>query len=250
MISPSQPAGVAPPGSPLRRAMPSPRSAPHLLAHGHGHAHGHVLTCSSLPAGSPPEGGAPDRWSGFLRAYDNDEDDRLPIFSARSGPRDGRPLTDVRAPSPKPKRRSGGAARAQASAGGKPVADVVSSDEARRMVEDARSRYASSGARAEYSRSKGVNYDRAEIYLPIVAALDVCFQVAEVSAELDAAEQADAAAKAARAEAEADADADARPAPSPDASDFCDEDASPPAHATGIDYGCWDGGIGDWPYET
>ncbi len=248
MISPSQPAGSLP-GSHVRRAMPpspSPRSAPHpcLLAH----PHAHVLTCSSLPAGSPPEGGAPERWRGFLRAYGNDDGDRLPIFSARSGPRGA---AEVRAPSPKPKRRSGGQA---APAGGKPsMADVVSSDEARRMLEDARSRYASSGARAEYSRSKGVDYDRAEIYLPIVTALDVCFQVAEVSAEVAAAEAA-AAESAESAEAAEAASPRRFASPDPEDAECCDiEDAPPPARATGIDYGCWDGGIGvmgDWPYET
>lgn len=50
-------------------------------------------------------------------------------------------------------------------------ADVVSEDEAQRIIEDAEQKWQSTGARAEYCRSKGVDYERALCYLPIVSSL-------------------------------------------------------------------------------
>ena len=58
-------------------------------------------------------------------------------------------------------------------------ADVVSEDEAMRIVEDADQKWQSRGARAEYSRSKGVDYERTMRYIPVVSSLKASLDEAD-----------------------------------------------------------------------
>ena len=115
-----------------------------------------------------------DSWTGFWKPQD--ESDCTPVFSALPGQRKSARL---------------------------PRVEPVSTADARCITEYAESRYGSLGARVEFSRSKGVDYERTKSYLGVVESLEESFLTDGMRASYP---RTDAGAEARRREAESEAE--------------------------------------------
>lgn len=110
----------------------------------------HVRFCCPQPPNPSKRPRHTSSWTGFWRPVEYDDgSDNMPVFAARMQ----------------------ASSRGQRSRTTPSHADIVSEDEALRIIEDADQKWNSLGARAEYSRSKGVNYERALRYIPVVSSL-------------------------------------------------------------------------------